>query len=56
MDDTLNHTLETFALDSKQPLSPAAKLLKVFSNFPDEDHLHIIVKPPPAGALFVTIR
>jgi hypothetical protein len=41
--------------DPKESLSPWVKLLKVFSELPEEDHLHIVVQGPPASELSINI-
>jgi len=52
--DTFEH-LNGLKPDPKESLSPWVKLLKVFSEIPEEEHLHIVVQGPPAGELSVNI-
>jgi Crinkler effector protein N-terminal domain len=36
-------------LNENQSLLPMNRLSKVFSDVPEEDHIHILVRAPPAG-------
>ena len=36
---------------NEQPLSPTAKLSTIFSDEPEDGHLHIVVRVPPVGEL-----
>jgi hypothetical protein len=36
-------------LDENQSLVPMNRLSKVFSDAPEKDHIHIVVRAPPAG-------
>jgi hypothetical protein len=50
-DRNLKDKISELKLDDKQPLSPMAKLSTVFSDKPEDEHLHIVVRVPPAGEL-----
>jgi hypothetical protein len=50
-DRNLKDKISELKLDDKQPLSPMAKLSTVFSEKPEDEHLHIVVRVPPAGEL-----
>ncbi|KAJ8580322.1 hypothetical protein M405DRAFT_778345 [Rhizopogon salebrosus TDB-379] len=50
VDETLERNINNLELDPKKSLSPVAKLLKVFSNLPEEEHLHIVVQGPPVAS------
>lgn len=36
---------------NERPLLPMSRLSKVFSDQPEDEHLHIVVRAPPAGGL-----
>src|SRR5258708_3115374 len=50
-DRNLKENIGKLDFDDEQPLSPMAKLSKVFADAPEEMHLHIVVRVPPAGEL-----
>lgn len=40
-------------LNPKESLFPLAKISKVFFNFPNKNHLHVVISPPPTSELSV---
>jgi hypothetical protein len=51
-DLNLKDKISDLKLDDKQPLSPMAKLSTVFSDKPEDQYVHIVVRVPPAGEFF----
>ena len=49
-------TISQLKFEDGQPLSPMAKLSKVFADAPEEMHLHIVVRAPPAGELDIFLH
>jgi hypothetical protein len=47
VDQSLDKKLGELHLVDEGSLSPVVKLLKVFTDAPEEEHLHIVVKRPP---------
>jgi hypothetical protein len=45
--------LSGLKLNPKQSLSAAAKLFDIFFKQPNKERLHIVVRPPHTGELFV---
>lgn len=48
VDETFEENLRNLNLDDAQPLPPVKRLSGVFSNIPEE-HLHVVVRPPPTS-------
>jgi Crinkler effector protein N-terminal domain len=46
VDNSFNDTISQLKFEDGQPLSPMAKLSKVFADAPEEGHLHIAVRVP----------
>jgi hypothetical protein len=55
VDGTLEHNINNLELDPEKSPSPVTKLHRLFSDLPEEEHLHIVVQGPPAGELPVYI-
>jgi hypothetical protein len=55
VDDALQRCIDDLELGRKAPLSPVAKLFKVFSDLPEKKHLHIVVRGPPISELPVNV-
>ncbi|KAG2355629.1 hypothetical protein BDR07DRAFT_1492973 [Suillus spraguei] len=53
VNDTIEHTLSSLTLDTKKFLSPLTKLQKIFSEIPDDEHLHIVVQCPPSASRLI---
>ncbi|KAG1843677.1 hypothetical protein F4604DRAFT_251848 [Suillus subluteus] len=53
--DVTIENLRNLTLDPMKSLSPVAKLSKLFSEQPNEEHLHIVVQPQHTGKLFVSL-
>ena len=51
VDANLENTLAEIHFEEREPLSPVARLSKVFSNSPVEDRLHIVIGRPTEGGL-----
>ncbi|KAG2337821.1 hypothetical protein BDR05DRAFT_847867, partial [Suillus weaverae] len=47
VDEMIEHDLSSLILDAKKILSPVKKLQKVFSEIPEDEHLHIVIQCPP---------
>ncbi|KAG1894527.1 uncharacterized protein F5891DRAFT_893524, partial [Suillus fuscotomentosus] len=48
VDDTIEHNLNNLTLDQTKSLSPVKKLQKVFSEIPEDESLHVVIRAPPA--------
>ncbi|KAG2335302.1 hypothetical protein BDR05DRAFT_624489 [Suillus weaverae] len=48
VDDALKNTLESLELNKLESPSPVKKLQKVFSEIPEDEHLHIVIQGPHA--------
>ncbi|KAG1725697.1 uncharacterized protein EDB91DRAFT_83444 [Suillus paluster] len=53
VDEAFENRLNSLKLDPKQFLSPVTQLFKVFSQQPNEKHLHIVVRPPHTASRLV---
>ncbi|KAG2339081.1 hypothetical protein BDR05DRAFT_951502, partial [Suillus weaverae] len=51
VDDALKRTLESLELNKMESPSPVKKLQKVFSEIPEDEHLHIVIQGPRAADL-----
>jgi hypothetical protein len=49
VDHGLEQKLSDMELNDNESLSPVDRLSQVFSDSPEERHLHIVVRSPPAG-------
>ena len=47
IDPSLKQNFDKLGLQNEPPLLPGAKLSKVFSDEPKDEHVHIVVRPPP---------
>ncbi|KAG1795979.1 uncharacterized protein HD556DRAFT_1526449 [Suillus plorans] len=48
VDETIKDNLNNLTLDPMESLSPVKKLQKVFSEIPEDENLHIVIRAPPA--------
>ncbi|KAG2137839.1 uncharacterized protein EDB93DRAFT_1253496 [Suillus bovinus] len=48
VNETIEHHLNNLTLDTKKLLSPGAKMLQIFDNAPQHNHLHIVIQCPDA--------
>ncbi|KAG1834019.1 hypothetical protein DFJ58DRAFT_735930 [Suillus subalutaceus] len=48
VDEMIEHSLSSLTLGTMKSLSPVTKLQKVFSEIPEDEHLHIVIEGPPA--------
>jgi hypothetical protein len=55
-DRSLKENISKLDFYDEQSLSPTAKLSKVFADAPEEMHLHIVVRAPPAGELDIFLH
>ncbi|KAG1784737.1 uncharacterized protein HD556DRAFT_199653 [Suillus plorans] len=49
VDETIEHNLNNLTLDKEKRLWPLTKLQKVFSEIPEDEHLHIVIRAAPVG-------
>jgi Crinkler effector protein N-terminal domain len=46
IDTSLKPNVNRLGLQNEEPLLPGTKLSKVFSEEPEDEHIHIVVRPP----------
>jgi Crinkler effector protein N-terminal domain len=47
IDTSLKQNFDKLGLQNELPLLPGTKLSKIFSDEPKDEHVHIVVRPPP---------